>query len=467
MREDFLHYLWRMARFDLRQLTTTAGEAIQIIDFGQLNRDAGPDFSGAQLRIGGVHWVGNVEMHLHSRQWYEHGHDKDPAYENVILHVVLKEERIVYRANGERIPCLELAGRIPAGLLKTYLNLWHSEAWIPCEQQFHRVAEAPRSVWLERLLLERLSRRADELEDRLERTQRDWEELFYQSLARSLGGKVNAGAMEMLARSLPLRVLLRHKHSQLQLEALLFGQAGLLPTKGREDYPLRLRREYQLLATKYELQPLPKMIWRYLRLRPANFPDLRIAQLARLLAISGQLFSKSLAAAGRVELENMYSVQLSNYWRAHYRFGVPGKRLPKRMGRGTIHSILINAVAPLFYLYGRQRGNHAQQQRALTLLAELPAENNLVIRRWRDCGQYVGDAARSQALLELKKYYCDQRRCLSCAIGAALLAREKDDDPLTVQEVAALYARARARPLVLPPHTEVPISRAAGVSHAY
>ena len=427
MREDFLHYLWRLARFDLRDLRTTAGEAVRIQDFGTHNDGAGPDFSHARLRIGGMQWAGNVEMHLQAGIWYDHGHDRDPAYDSVILHVVLTEDRPVYRSDGSRIPCLELRDRIPPGLLEQYWRLLHNEHWVPCQNLIHQVDETVRVMWLERLLVERLTERADRFADRLAACGRDWETAFYQAVARALGGRVNAEAMDMLARSLPLRLLQRHAHSRLQLEALLFGQSGLLPAAGAPtdgDYPALLRREYELLRTKYELRPLPATAWRYLRLRPNNFPTVRIAQLAALLFRTSQLFGKALAATGAAELRNMFVVSLSNYWRSHYRFGGaasrPGER---RLGRATIDGILINAVAPAYVAYARRRGEDRYRERAGELLGELPAERNRHLSRWAALGLPARSAAEGQALLQLRQHYCTASRCTSCAVGAALLGR--------------------------------------------
>ena len=262
-------------------------------------------------------------MHLKSSDWYAHGHQDDPAYDSVILHVVLEEDQVVYRQNGTRIPCLELRGRIPSGIRNTYWRLLHNERWVPCAGQLEGIASPVRAMWLQRMLTERLERKARAFGQLLDRSDRDWEAAFYHLLARSMGGQVNGDAMEMLARSLPLRILQKHKHSLLQLEALLFGQSGLLPEAGDEDdpYVVRLRREYALLRIKYELSPIPPTAWRFLRMRPNNFPTVRIAQLACLYHRSGQLFGKALAAADHRELTNMFAVTLSNYWKDHYRFG--------------------------------------------------------------------------------------------------------------------------------------------------
>ena len=446
MREDFLHYLWRLARFDVRDLRSTEGEPLTIQQFGTHNTDAGPDFDGARLRIGDLQWAGKVEMHLRSSEWYAHGHDSDAAYDGVILHVVLEEDEIVYRRDGSRIPCLELRDRIPTGVRNSYWRLMHNAYWVPCQEQLTTVPVPTRNLWLQRVLIERLSRKAAAFEGQLDQRQRDWEAAFYQLIARSLGGRVNGEAMEMLARSVPLRVLLKHKHSLLQLEALLFGQSGLLPGPevGEDGYLTRLRREYQLLATKHDLRPVPATVWRFLRMRPNNFPTVRIAQLACLYHRSGQLFGKALAAADVKELERMFVVSLSNYWRTHYRFGgAPTRASERRLGQATVQSVIINAVVPAYFAYGRLRQDERYRERALTVLEGLPAERNTVIRNWAKIGWAATNAADSQGLLELKQQYCNPVRCTSCAVGCAVLNRPDEAGegaaPLLVEEPLQPY----------------------------
>ncbi|MCP9236078.1 DUF2851 family protein [Lewinella sp. JB7] len=443
MKEDFLHYLWRLARFDLRDLRTTEGHPITIQQFGIHNTDAGPDFDDARIRIDGLQWAGKVEMHLRSGEWYDHGHDADPAYDGVILHVVMEEDRPVFRSDGSRIPCLELRERIPAGARISYRRLMHNEYWVPCQTQLPFVDRPLRSLWLQRVLAERLTRRGEAYAATLAGCGRDWEEAFFRSLARALGGKVNGQAMETLAASLPLRVVLRHQHSLLQLEALLFGQSGLLPEPEPEEasYVKQLRREYALLRVKYDLRPLPVTSWRFLRMRPNNFPTVRIAQLACLYHRSGQLFGKALAAAGTTELRNMFSVSLSNYWRIHYRFGKTAERSERRLGGQAIQSILINAVAPAFFTYGRLRADDRYRDRAVELLESLPAEKNSVISKWRALGWSAASAGESQALLELRDNYCNNSRCTSCAVGCRILGRTDPGEPtlLNVHEAERVY----------------------------
>lgn len=421
MQEDFLHFVWRLGRFRMTDLVTTTGETISILDTGQHNHHAGPDFLNARLCIGTTLWAGNVEMHLRSSQWYAHGHEKDPNYDNVILHVVLDEDQVVYHANGERIPCLNLRPYLSPGLARQYLRLLHSEYWIPCQTQLHQVPAIKRQLWLDRLLIERLEQRTEQLAERLAHNQQDWEETFHQSLAWGLGLKVNADAFLMLAQSLPLKVLLRHRNSLLQLEALLFGQAGLLEGTFSDGYPKSLQREYAFLQTKFGLKPMSATHWKFMRMRPANFPTVRLAQWATLLYRTGTLFGKMLAAQNLREIENALVVELSNYWQTHYRFDKPAGKNNKVLGRARIHLLIVNVIAPFLFLYGKSRDDQRFQDRALQLLEEVPAERNQILKQWQQLGIEAKHASDAQALLHLKKEYCDKRRCLDCAIGCQVL----------------------------------------------
>lgn len=423
MREDFLHYLWRFSRFDQQALHTTQGEPVQIIDAGHYNRHAGPDFLNARIRIGDTLWVGNVEMHLQSSEWQAHRHQHDPAYQNVILHVVLEEDLPAALPNGQRIPCLELKKRIGPGLVGIYQRLQNNTNWIPCQHLLYQVPDITRLLWLDRLLIERLERRTQVLQDRLDANQGDWEETFFQALAQGLGGHLNAQPFDLLARSLPLKILLRYRHSRLQIEALLFGQANLLPRDSDDEYVLQLSKEYDFLRHKHDLIPLPEGMWKFMRTRPANFPTLRMAQLATLVHQSGALFGKALAAAQLEEVENMFEVKLSNYWQSHYTFGSESPRKPKALGRDAIHLLVINTLAPMLFLYSKRQGDDKCQQRALSLLEETPAEQNSIIEAWRKLGYHAASAYQTQALLELKNNYCDQRRCLQCSLGHVIMGQ--------------------------------------------
>lgn len=422
MREEFLHYLWRLKRFDLSDLKTTEGTPIELIKVGDHNHHAGPDFTEARMVIGDTTWAGNVEIHLNSSDWYRHNHHLDAAYQNVILHVVLEEDEVVRLENGERLPCLELKKRIPAKLSGHYLKLVHNECWIPCEKSLLEVPDITKSLWYDRLLVERLEGKTDLIAQRLEQNQNDWEETFYQFLARSFGTKVNADPFEQLARSLPLKIINKHRRSLMQIEALLFGQAGLLEGNFEDDYPQRLQKEALFFRKKYGLQPMQKVQWKYLRMRPANFPSLRIAQLSSFLFSSTHLFSKILSAEHLKELTQLFDLKLSHYWYRHYRFDQHSTRRPKKLGITTIRSVIINTVIPFLFHYGKVRGTVKYQDKALQLMEQLKPEENHIITKWDNLGLKATSAAQSQALLQLKQFYCDKKRCLECAIGHSILS---------------------------------------------
>lgn len=421
MKEDFLHYVWRMRRFDHAALQTTTGEPVEVLQVGNHNTHAGPDFTNARLRIGDTLWAGNVEMHLNASEWLQHGHQHDRAYDNVVLHVVMEEDQPILRPNGERIPCLALKARVPAGLLASYQRLLHTEHWIPCQHEFYTMPRIGFELWLDRLLVERLEGRTAAMMERLAQNQYNWEETFYQFLARSFGVQVNMDPFEELARSLPLVTLAKHKGSLFQIEALLFGQAGLLAGDFQDEYPQKLRQEYQFLRQKYSLSPMKGEAWKFLRMRPANFPSVRLAQFAVLVHQSAHLFSKILAAASIAEVENMFEVKLSNYWQDHYVFDKPSEHRPKSIGKSTIHLLTVNTIAPFLFLYGKHKGEDKYKDKALAFLEQLPAEANNIISAWKALGVSPSSAYQTQALIELKKNYCQQRRCLECPVGHHIL----------------------------------------------
>lgn len=421
MKEELLHYLWRTKRFDFSDLKTTQGEPIQLFQVGDYNTHAGPDFLNARIRIGDTTWAGNVEMHLCASEWLRHGHTSDKAYDNVILHVVLEEDVPITRPNGERIPCLEMKMLIEPKLATKYLELLHSESWIPCQAQFAQVSEMTRTLWLERLLVERLEQKTAIIADALQQNQYNWEETFYQLLARNFGMQVNTEPYELLAKSTPLLLLAKHKNSLMQIEALLFGQAGLLEEDFEDAYPNQLKNEYAFLRKKYGLTPIRGESWKFGRLRPASFPTVRIAQFATLIFQSSHLFSKMLVATNVEEIENMLELKLSNYWLTHYKFDKISKKNVKKLGKNSIYLIVINTIAPFLFLYGKWKQEDHFQDRAFALLEQVPAEENQVIEHWKSLGVAPASAYQTQALLQLKKHYCDAKRCLNCAIGNAIL----------------------------------------------
>ncbi len=444
MKEELLHYVWRLKRFDLANLRTTDGQSLDILRSGELNRDGGPDFSNAQIRISDTFWAGNVEMHLRSSDWLLHKHQDDRAYDNVILHVVFEEDMPIYRRTGERLPCLELRSRIYPEVFKTYHRLLHNEHWIACQHQFHEVEHIVKRLWLDRLMVERLEKRSLLIAQRLKTNKKDWEQTFYQSLAWNFGVKVNAEAFEQLARAMPLKILAKHKNNLMQLEALLFGQAGLLQQDFHDEYPQKLQKEYRFFQKKYNLDPINPDQWKFLRMRPANFPTVRIAQLAMLVHQSSHLFSKILAAENLKEVENMFELKISSYWHDHYLFDRESSPKPKALGPSTIHSFILNTIAPILFLFGKERDELRFREKAMQLLEETPAEENAIIGQWAALGLNAVSALDSQALLQLKNTYCDHKRCLECAIGCAILKRAESGPSLS-EEPLMDYSSGRCR----------------------
>lgn len=423
--EDFLHYLWQWRLFDGTNLMTTDGQTLRILHPGTHNaHDAGPDFSQARIRIGDTLWAGHVELHKRSSDWLAHGHDQDPAYQTVILHVVYENDVPIRRPSGAPIPTLVLRTRIASRHIQRYAQLLGSRQWIPCESQLSIREVRGCADWLEYLAKERLAYKAMEVEQLLEQTRHHWEESFYYSLARGFGLPQNAAAFESLARSLPLKVLIQNKHNLLDLEALLLGQSGLLQLETAPDaYTQQLQQSYQYLAHKYQLQPMPVAAWRRGGMRPAHFPTLRIAQFAALIHQSKHLLTTLLQTTDAKAMQQVLAVEASPYWSTHYRLGRITQARKKKLGKRTIQSLLINTVAPFLVAYGRYKATPVYGQNALALLRALPAEQNSMLEKWRDLGIKTANALDTQALLQLKKYYCTTRRCLECRFGHHVLNR--------------------------------------------
>ena len=424
MREDFLHFLWRTRRFDQSNLQTTAGQPFEILDFGDYNRvDAGADFQNAKIEIDGLIWFGNVEMHLKSSDWLAHGHQHNSAYNNVILHVVYEDDVPIFNnTGGGTLPCFVLKNRIPEGIFQKYWSLLNNEHWIPCQHHFYSVSDITKNLWLERLLVERLERKTEAIAAAFERNLGDWEETFWQFVARYFGSKVNGEPMEMLAQRIPHLVLAKHKNQLFQIEALLFGQSGLLDTDFTDDYPNALKKEFLFLQKKHNLiAPVPKTVWKFSRMRPQGFPTIRLAQLADLVHRSSHLFSKIIAPMSVLDLKKLFEVEVSDYWHDHYVFDNPSVFSEKKMSKETIDLLLINVVAPFLFFYGNARKEDDIKDRALELLNNLKSEKNVVTEGWQKLGVEIQNAGLSQSLIQLKTEYCDKKQCVNCAVGVAIL----------------------------------------------
>ncbi len=420
MKEDFLHYLWRVRRFDVRNLQTTDGDRVEILQTGALNTHSGPDFQNVQLRIGDVLWAGCVEMHVKASDWLAHSHQKDAAYNNVILHVVYDAD-LPADAISQKFPCLELKKYIPEGVYQQYWRLLHSEDWIPCRNLFPAVSSIVKSSWIDRLTAERLEARTAEIDAALDQNRGNWEETFYQFLARRFGARLNAQPFDALARATPNRILSKHRDHLFQLEALLFGQSGLLEHDFEDDYPQSLKKEYAFLRSHYQLAPMEPVAWKFARLRPSSFPTVRIAQLAALAHQSIHLFSKLLEANSVEEAEKLLAVQLKSYWLTHYVFDKLSLPRAKSLGKSAIHILIINTVAPFLFTYGKHLGNDSFKEKALRWLEALPPEENYIIEGWEKLGERPKSAYETQGLIQLKTLYCEKKRCLECAVGNAIL----------------------------------------------
>lgn len=395
---------------------------VRVLDPGLLNTDSGPDFFNAKVEIDGQLWVGNIEMHVRASDWKRHGHDKDSAYDSVILHVVDKDDAPVYRTNGERIPQLVL--QVSPLFDASYQQLVNSRQELPCESAIKQVPSITITEWIERLAFERLHGKVQRVRNLLDMYNGSWEDVCYITLTRNLGFGINNEAFERLARRTPLRLLHKHSDSLLQVEALLFGQAGLLDPNamGADEYYKHLCREYAFLANKFSLQPMESEAWKMFRIRPQNFPLRRIAMLAQYIEGGFNLMSKILDADGEKELRKLFKVELTGYWRNHFSFGKPNEMPSPALSDKSIDIVLINTVAPLYYAYGEITGNYALTDKAIELLESLKPESNSIVKTFVAAGIDCDSALTSQALIELKRSYCDARKCIYCKIGHRLLS---------------------------------------------
>jgi hypothetical protein len=425
MNEAFLHYIWQFQYFDKLNLATSSGEVVSILQQGFRNTNAGPDFLNAKIKIGEVVWIGHVEIHIRSSEWIDHKHHLDHAYDNVVLHIVWNENQAILQKDGSGLPTIELKGRVSDDLLIRYKQLINQPAEIPCAQHLSAIDEFKKISMVERALIERLENKAFSIGARLEKNGNDWEQTAYQIICRNFGFKINSPAFERLSEILPYKVL--QKHDQiLQVEALLFGLAGFLDEAKHDEYFLLLKREFNILGKKYSLDDkrMSKSQWRFLRLRPANFPTIRLAQLAALLASRKNMFSKIVDAVSYQDLLEMFSVTQSHYWQNNYRFDYATDEKIPGIGNSSLFNLLINSALPLMVAYGKIKDDQRYIDRAISLMQQIPPEENAIIKRWKSHKMPCVSAADSQGLLELHNNYCIKRRCLDCNIGFSILSNK-------------------------------------------
>lgn len=421
--EGLLQYIWQHKLWLSEDMVTVDGRRVRVIDPGLLNTDAGPDFFNAKVEIDGHLWVGNVEIHVRASDWKRHHHDEDPAYDSVILHVVEKDDAPVHRINGELIPQVEL--KVSPRFNECYDRLVNAKVELPCAARLKEVPQLTVTEWIEALAFERLHGKVDHVRELYDRYNGSWEDICYVMLARTLGFGINGDAFERLARATPLRLLHKHSDSILQVEALLFGQAGLLNGAHDSDpYYQQLTREYAFLANKFSLHPIEGTAWRLFRSRPQNFPYRRIALLAQFVKGGFNLMNDILKATDTKQLRQLFDVELSGYWTTHYSFGKPSPGAGRALSNSSIDIVLINTVAPLYYARGEMTDDYGMTDRAIELLEDIRPEQNSIVKMFRDAGIKCDDALTSQALIQLRRNYCEARKCIYCRLGHRLLATD-------------------------------------------
>ncbi len=420
--EAILHYIWQYKLFSLDDLRTSEGDDMTVLHCGIHNLDSGPDFHQAKIKISQTIWAGNVELHIKSSDWLKHQHQNDKAYDNVILHVVWENDAAVMRTDGTVIPVLELKGRVDEKIIINYENLKLNNYWIPCEKQLKEIDDFTKQQCLDRMMMERLEEKSELFQQLYTELKGDWNEIFYITLAKSFGFKVNTAAFELLAKSLPQRILAKHKNSALQISALVFGTAGLLNRNYKDEYPRALKNEHQFLKAKYQLNDLQAELWRFAKTRPDNFPTVRLAQFAALILKSQHLFSKIIAIREPKGFYELFkNLPVHPYWGAHFLFDKEVSKSSLEIGRSSIDILLLNSIAPLLFFYGRQLNNEFHVKFAVELLEFVKPERNRIVKGFEERGLKVYDALGSQGIIHLKKYYCDQKKCLNCGIGLKIL----------------------------------------------
>ena len=430
--EQLLHYTWKHKLYPLKELTTSDGQRVEIVDPGLHNRNAGPDFFNAKIRIGSTMWVGNVEIHDKSSDWYQHGHDKDSRYDNVVLHVAAELDTEVMKSNGEYVPQLQLS--VPDDVLTHYDELQKTDEYPPCYKVIPHLSALIIHSWMAALQTERLEQKTEAIRKRAELCNGSWEDAYFVTLARNYGFGINGEVFEQWAYNIPLNAVAHHRDDLFQIEAIFMGQAGLLeldsiPEYYQKDalndgYFAKLRNEYQYLAHKFSMKPIDFKLWRFLRLRPQNFPHIRISQLANLYYQQKAGLSQLIECETLDELKQVLKSQVTPYWETHYAFGSTSTKSEKHLSYGSINLLMINTAIPMLFAYGRHTTKEVLCDRAFDFLEQLKAENNHIIRMWQQVGLPVKSAGDSQALIQLKKEYCDKKDCLRCRFGYEYLRRK-------------------------------------------
>jgi hypothetical protein len=428
MKEEFLHYLWKYGLYDHERLFDNDKNKIVVLDPGEHNRDSGPDFFNARICVEGTVWAGNVEIHIKSSHFDNHGHQNDPVFNNVILHIVAEYDKRVFNAKGEEILTAEIS--FDPACYERYLNLVNNPYIIACQDDIRKADPVLLRHWLNSLVIERFQNKSEAILKIFAETGNDWDETFYRLLSRYFGFRVNTEPFEMLATAIPFRIIRKHADSLFQIETLLFGTAGLLDTglfkeALSDEYYLSLIKEYSILSAKYSLQPLHGWLWKFSRLRPSNFATIRLSQLASMLSVTGGLFSKILDARDIRSIKSSFEVSASPYWNDHFVFGKRSRGFVKHTGSQAADILLINSVIPILFVYGQSRDNQDICEKALAFLEEIPPEENIILSEWEEAGLNAESAFYSQALIQLRNEYCKKRKCLDCRIGNIIISQGK------------------------------------------
>jgi hypothetical protein len=416
MTEDLLHFIWKYKLLKPVNLTTTLNTELKIIKNGEHNTNAGPDFINARIKLGDTEWAGNIEIHKKSSDWFLHNHHTDKAYDNVILHVVYEHDKEIQNSKQQTIPCLELKQYLMTGVLEKYENLYKNKQQIPCGTLFNNVPDIFKEPWLERMLVDRLENKTNFIQDLFTFTKNNWDETFYLLLFKNFGFHVNSDAFLQVAKSIPLTTLLKHANSTQQTEALLFGQSGLLHKDLTDEYARTLFKEYTYLKYKYQLTPIPHNL-KFLRLRPKNFPTIRLAQLANFISKYQHTFSKIVEAAKIEEVKKLFAISVSDYWQTHYSFDELSIFEEKNLGKSSIENIIINTVCPLLFFYGKIKKDENLIEKAIKWYDELKPEKNNITKLFEELSFKPKHAGHSQALIQLNNNYCANKKCLQCSVG--------------------------------------------------
>ena len=431
--EQLLHYVWKHKLFPLVELKTTDGKPVEVIDPGLHNHNSGPDFFNAKVKISQTLWVGNVEIHNKSSDWFLHGHDKDQAYDNVVLHVTGKPDIEVTNTAGQYIPQMVL--EVPSTIRENYEELLRTDQYPPCYQIIPDLTTLNIHAWMAALQTERLEQKTEAIIRRVKRMNGSWENAYFLTLARNYGFGINGDTFEEWATHIPFSAIAHHRDKLFQIEAVFMGQAGLLDINAiperyqqealNEGYYAKLRNEYLYLAHKFSLCPMDYKRWKFLRLRPQNFPHIRLSQLANLYYERKTGLSQLVECKDLFSLQSLLSTKVTPYWETHYTFGSISDLNEKNLSPFSMNLLMINTCIPMLFAYGRHSAKEALCNRAFDFLEQLKAENNYIIRLWKECGLTVKNAGDSQALIQLKKEYCDKKECLRCRIGYEYLKKTK------------------------------------------